>query len=157
MLQLFDLDTPNLSFKKRIPRTEWTLHLALLVSWHLLTIVAWNVFVNSVHLSLRWYSWHQNWNSCWGVLLSHKSWRSCGTFWFRGGGSLTRLPRCPGQSVVEIELYHSTFETHLGGGVNGVQGWVPPTGFRGVWVGLARGGPWGCEGEPRPGPGQWNF
>ena len=52
--------------------------------------------------------------------------------------------------------YHSTFQTHLGGGVNGVQGWVPPTGLRGVWVGLAR-GPCGWEGEPRPGPGQGNF
>ena len=81
------------------------------------------------------------------------------TFWFRGRGTLTRLPCCPGQWIVVIKLYIQLtlhFETHLGGGVKGVQGWVPPTGLRGVWVGLAR-GPWGWDGGPRPGPGRWNF
>ena len=58
--------------------------------------------------------------------------------------------------IIIIFFLHLLHQTHLGGGVNGVQGWVPPTGLRGVWVGLAR-GPCGWEGEPRPGPGQCNF
>ena len=82
------------------------------------------------------------------------------TFWFGSRWALTRLARCPviqwSRTILRKYVRTSPFSgygTHLGGGVKGVQGWVPPTGLRGVWVGLARGGPCGWEGGPRP-PGQ---